>query len=441
MNLLRGKLLGGLLAAALLLVLPSAASAASAAGPVKPCNGSVELCSRTLNNVVLPGSHNSMSAKELGWFRPNQTFSIPNQLRRGARAMLIDTYYGQPRTLPNGTTTVDKLSRAAGSSIGAEMFLCHEVCAWGNSKLIDVFSEIRAFVTANPREVMVFVNQDSVTPTDYARAVEQSGLIDFVYRGSTDNYPTLGEMIDSNQRVAMFAEQQTDGVAWYHEAYDGAVQETPYTFPSSDELSDPELLNESCRELRGGTSATLFLMNHWISRPQNPSEIPPPIISDAELVNSKSALVARARACEARRGFLPNILAVDFFGTGDVVGAARELNGVEAKPFLTISRPRPARVRAGRTARMRVTVSNFGDGASRALRICATAPRRLVRRTACRNIGSLRPGVRRTAVISLRTSPRARGRGAVRLRMATSSRPLNTSSTLTVIPVRRVRGR
>jgi len=440
MNLLRGKLVGSLIAAFVLLAIPSAASAASSSGPVKPCNGSVELCSRTLDQVVLPGSHNSMSASELDWFRPNQTFSIPNQLERGARAMLIDTYYGQRRTLANGTTTVDKLGRAAGSAIGAEMFLCHETCLWGYSNLIDVFSEIRAFLAANPREVMVFVNQDNVTPADYARAVEESGLIDFVYRGSTDEYPTLGVMVDSNQRVVMFAEQQSDGVDWYHKTDSGAVQETPYDFSSWANLFVPEMLNRSCEPGRGGGTGPLFLMNNWVSRPQG-TDIPPPIISDAVIVNSKSALVARARACEARRSKLPNILAVDFFGSGDVVGAARELNDVEPAPFLELGSARPARVRAGGAATFRVNVSNIGDGTSESLRVCATAPRRLIRGSACQNLGALGSGSSRTAVLRVRTLPRASGRGAVNIRMATSSGPLSSRTNLTVVAPRRPRTR
>jgi hypothetical protein len=181
-------------------------------------------------------------------------------------------------------------------------------------------------------------------------------------------------------------------------------------------------------------------MNHWVSGglPLTPLAPDPAL---AEVVNTRQVLVDRARACETVRGEMPTILAVDFFDIGDVVGAARELNGVEAKPFLTISRPRPARTRAGRVARLRVTVSNDGDGAASSLRICATAPRRLVRRTSCRSVGTLQPGTRRTTVISLRTSSRARGRGAVRILMRTSLRPLGTSTALTVTPVRRARGR
>jgi hypothetical protein len=403
-----------------------------------------------------------MSAEELGWIHPNQTYSIPSQLKRGARAMLIDTYYAKPdQSVPAAFKykMFPPPSRENGSAAGATMYLCHVTCQWGASELIPEFRKVRDFLAKNPREVMVFVNEDNVTPSDFARAVEESGLIDFTYKGSTENWPTLQQMIDSNQRVVFLAEQQAAGVDWYHKAYDGPLQETDYSFdrlpskwgkdpaaPESptytgvDKLTDPALLARSCDPNRGDTSGDLFLMNHWVSGglPLTPLAPDPAL---AEVVNTRQVLVDRARACETVRGEMPTILAVDFFDIGDVVGAARELNGVEAKPFLTISRPRPARTRAGRVARLRVTVSNDGDGAASSLRICATAPRRLVRRTSCRSVGTLQPGTRRTTVISLRTSSRARGRGAVRILMRTSLRPLGTSTALTVTPVRRARGR
>jgi hypothetical protein len=39
-------------------------------------------------------------------------------------------------------------------------------------------------------------------------------------------------------------------------------------------------------------------------------------------------IVQRVRRCQRERGMTPNILAVDFAGIGDVVGAARALNGL-----------------------------------------------------------------------------------------------------------------
>jgi hypothetical protein len=326
--------LGVAVIAGLILAAPSGAA-------VAPCNGHPGLCSRTLDRVVLPGTHNSMGAEELGWSAPNQTFSIPGQLERGARAFLIDTYYGRP-VQSNGTTVVQTVDKSEGVETGAPVYLCHYNCTGGASLLEDVFTEIRQFLEENPREVLVFINEDYVGADDFAEVVEASGLIDYTYQRPLDGtWPTLAEMIASRDQVLFLAGDDIGDVPWYHRAYDGPMRETPYTFNAYGEadtalLTSPDLLPDSCRPNRGGNTGGLFLMNHWIL-----GSGVLPIKEFAEVVNTKSALVNRARACEEIRGKLPTILAVDFFGTGDVVGAARELNG------LAVDRPRltPAQIR------------------------------------------------------------------------------------------------
>src|SRR5205823_8772348 len=59
------------------------------------CNGSSALCSRRLNEVIFPGTHNSFAAsEEPGWYFASQTYPIPRQLQDGVRAFLIDIHYG-----------------------------------------------------------------------------------------------------------------------------------------------------------------------------------------------------------------------------------------------------------------------------------------------------------------------------------------------------------
>ena len=59
---------------------------------------------------------------------------------------------------------------------------------------------------------------------------------------------------------------------------------------------------------------------------RRPSPAPRP--SNAILVNSEAALLARAEKCRKERGKVPNVIAVDFAATGDVVRAAAVLNGL-----------------------------------------------------------------------------------------------------------------
>lgn len=393
-----------------------------------------------------------MSAADLGWIWPNHDTSIPEQLRRGARAMLIDTYYAEPapgspfpfkfRTIPD---------RTQGSSANATMYLCHTTCGFGASELIPEFRKIRDFLARHPREVMVFVNQDNVTPSDFARAVEESGLIDFTYKGSTDVWPTLQQMIDSDQRVVFLAEAQAVGVDWYHRAYGGPMQETDYSFtyspskwatdpPSSpvyagvDKLTDPSLLEASCAPNRGGSTGGLFLMNHWVSGSAGKPVEPDPGM--AEIVNTREALVNRARACGTLRGRLPTILAVDFFGIGDTVGAARELNGVEAEAFLELAKPKGVTVKAGRTGAFRLTLSNIGTAPASGVRFCASVPARLAKPRTCVTAPPVPAGGKSAASLRIKTKPTARGRATIKFTTSAAGDTLRTSAALKVTPAK-----
>jgi hypothetical protein len=118
-------------------------------------------------------------------------------------------------------------------------------------------------------------------------------------------------MVETDQRVLVMAENDTTGVPWYHPAF-AVMQETPYAFKDPSEFSN--LPN------RGGTSGSLLLMNHWIE------SVPSPKPSEAAIVNSRDVLMNRIRALRRERGRLPNLVAVDFYATGDLLAVARELN-------------------------------------------------------------------------------------------------------------------
>ncbi len=433
-----------------------ATASTAAANRVAPCNGSSELCSRPFNQVTLPGSHNSMSNAEQNWNMPNQTFTIPHQLERGARAMLIDAHYGKPVNLPGGKTAVADVSQANyNPAAGDRLYLCHASCGMGASDLIETFGQIESFLTANPREVLLFDVEDDVTPEDFEQAVAAGGLDGLIYRGPTtepDGWPTLGQMIASGQRVVFLHESNRPAASWYPYAYGGTMQETPYQWPRNAPnnpenytgvqfLTDPAALPSSCVAGRGGTTGPLFLMNHWVSGDGIPGSpdgtVPKPGLAD--IVNTRQALVNRARACESVRGLKPTILAVDFFGTGDVVGAARELNGVKASPYLELrKRPRSTTVKAGRTAIFRLTLANLGDQTARP-RICATPPKRLAGRKCAP--ATVTTGGTRTVTIKLKTRARARGRGPVSFRITGAGERLTAKASLRVKPKSRSRKR
>jgi hypothetical protein len=306
----------GLVALLSALVVLASVELAAAAGP-RQCNGDAGLCERRLNDVVLPATHNSMSAQALGWQIPNQQVGIPEQLRQGVRGFLIDTYYAHRRA--DGSVVAD-----AAPTPESELYLCHVACQLGATRLVEALRSMRRFLRAHPDNVLVVVNEDHVEPRDFAKVVRRSGLARHLYRGRPGpRWPRLRKMIRRREQVVVLAERDAGAVPWYHEAYAGVLQETPYSWAQPSQLTDPAQWAASCRPNRGGTSGSLFLMNHW-----SPPVAPNPATS--AVVNATDTIVGRALACRQLRGRLPNLVAVDMFQSGGLFEAVRRLNAEPA---------------------------------------------------------------------------------------------------------------
>jgi hypothetical protein len=310
------------------------------------CNGYAALCDRPLDQVAFAATHNSMASVTIpSWLFGQQDGTIQDQLAYGIRGFLIDTYYGFPvkqgvrtdlSSLPKRQLAVQEIgeqavnaaerirSRLGDQNLGArQIYLCHTFCELGAVSLSSALNGLHTYLVENPGAVVIVINQDEgVAPADIERAFDQAGLLDLVYRGPFGPFPTLREMIDSGQRLVVMAENDADHIAWYPLAYSHALQETPFRFSKAEELTEPAQQVESCRSNRGPASAPLFLLNNWVDTS------PAPRASIAAVVNEHSALLQRAQTCQRIRHRLPNLIAVDFYKRGDVLGVVRALNGV-----------------------------------------------------------------------------------------------------------------
>jgi hypothetical protein len=63
------------------------------------------------------------------------------------------------------------------------------------------------------------------------------------------------------------------------------------------------------------------MMNDW-------ADVFPPRRSPNVALTQRGFVLHRARQCESERHRLPNLILTDFYESGDVVGAARALNGL-----------------------------------------------------------------------------------------------------------------
>lgn len=305
------------------------------------CNGHQELCARPYDGVSFPATHNSMSAATTpGWFLAEQPDGVIQQLDHGIRVFLIDSWPGQ-ETQRSGVVATAGSSRKAAlaeaeATYGPEVlasalrlrdslnltprgkvrpYLCHAMCELGSTEWAPLMSEVRAWLDANPREVVTFFVQDEVSPADTAKVVEDAGLMPYVHlQREGEAWPSLGSMIASGKRV-VFLMENTPGGAEYPWLLDAKtfVQDTPFLFRSAEEFS--------CEAFRGQPDSPLFLVNHWVSSTTSR-------VTNAATVNASDVLLTRLRECEQERGRLPNYVAVDFYDRGDLFESVDDLNGV-----------------------------------------------------------------------------------------------------------------
>jgi hypothetical protein len=295
-----------------------------------------------LNEVLFAGTHNSFSAADSpGWFIANQRHTIPRQLEDGIRLFLIDAHWGieapdgQVRTdfnsegrdrnkvakamPPNVLAAAERVAGriGAGEATGPrDVWLCHTVCELGATKMVDSLREIREFLEANPGEVVILFVEPYVKPTEIAKRFREAGLERYVATLDRDDpLPTLGELVESDKRVIVFAEKDADGtVPWYLDGF-SFVQDTPLGAERIGELS--------CRRERGDADSPLLMLNHW-------ADVFPPQLRANRPFQTRRFLRQRLRECERRREMPVNLIAVDFYDQGEVVDVVEELNAERA---------------------------------------------------------------------------------------------------------------
>ena len=255
------------------------------------CNGSKALCDRAFDAVATPTTHNAMSNAEDGWLAPNQSVPVVHQLRDGIRGLMLDTH-------PNADGVPS---------------LCHGNCSFGEKPLTDGLREIATFLQCNPREVVTIIFEAYVTPEETAAAFEESGLVDFVHVQAVGApWPTLGELIDKNERLIALTDDPAGHPDYYEHVWDHAW-DNPYA------AETPEGMK--CEVGRGDPANPIFIFNHFLTAPLADKTL-------AEQVNHNPFVLDRVQACAAQTADFPNFVTVDFYDIGDVFSVTKTLNGL-----------------------------------------------------------------------------------------------------------------
>jgi hypothetical protein len=119
-----------------------------------------------------------------------------------------------------------------------DALLCHTVCEFGATRLLDALAVYREFLDEHRGEVAILFVEPYVPPVEFANAAQRAGLDRYVATLDRDEpLSTLGEHVRSDRRVVVLAEEDADGsVPWYLDGF-SFVQDTPLRATTPDQLS------------------------------------------------------------------------------------------------------------------------------------------------------------------------------------------------------------
>ncbi len=251
------------------------------------------LLPKQYDKVCFLMTHNAMNNTEKGFTLPNQTHSVTNQLKNGVRGLMLDTY--------DGTDGI--------------ALTYHTFALLGSQKLVDVLSEVKDFMLSNPTEIITIIFQNDGGNIQLQKAIDSIGLDDMTYiHNNGESWPTLQTMVDNNQRLVLFVENNKTPRANYLMHAWSTTFDTKYTYKNVSEFDSD--VN------RGGSgSKELFLVNHWL---QNGIGLPDKTL--APQANKRSVVSKRVQDCAADNDHFINFLGVDFYEIGDAKAVVDSIN-------------------------------------------------------------------------------------------------------------------
>jgi hypothetical protein len=281
------------------------------------CNGHAELCGRVYSNVTVVGAHDSFafSSDPLALAR-DQEVDIPTQLGLGVRLLQAQSHT---------------------NSLDGQLHFCHTSCAlFDGGTVVNYLKTVKTWLDANPNEVLtlLFTNPEGQSvSTVWKPAFDAAGITPMAYVPPSvpmknSDWPTLGELIDSDKRVVVFLDSDADpsSVNFILPEFE-MIWETPFSVTDS---TFPCSVNRTSGPL--ATADHSYMINHSL----NINIIPigaGVIISDPEdapTTNSVASIVANVNKCVPLSGANrnPQFLLLDFVNLGQGFAAANQLNGL-----------------------------------------------------------------------------------------------------------------
>ena len=268
--------------------------------------GAVVDKSRPFSDYQWVMSHNSFVTNT--WTgTPNQDLSISEQLARGVRGLMLDTYNNPVQ-------------------------LCHPKSDC-QTTLVAALNTVAAFLAANADAVITIHFEDYANRTAMQNAFNAvPTLKNFVFNpvgrwGGRSQWPTLQEMVNANQRLILITQKPENAGVYASNVY--MFEDEDITVENYWSLGDTAFDHDlSCKTRWASIPlntrqashpdfngwSRLFVMNHYHGVPLSQHS------GDDNEMGGRVGLVDRINGqCKPAAGRDPNFIAVDFVDQGDVL--------------------------------------------------------------------------------------------------------------------------
>ncbi|KAI0972346.1 PLC-like phosphodiesterase [Xylaria arbuscula] len=281
--------------------LPVLALAVSAAAD---CNGNAAYCDKLYSEVTFLGSHNS-GFVGIGP-SDNQLTSVTDQLNEGIRFLTTQTHL-KDNVIEN----------------------CHTSCALLDAgSLQDYLGEVKTWVDGNANDVvtLLITNGDAIDITLFDDAFKAVGLDSYTFVPSDTlalaDWPTLGDLISSGNRVIVFMDYNSDTSKVPY-----ILDEFAYYFETPFDPQEAQLTVCNVDRPAGASAdGRLILANH--NRNVEVLGIDLPDLAQASSTNSVDSITAQSDTCNSLYGRIPNVILLDYVSVGEVLDAQNSLNGL-----------------------------------------------------------------------------------------------------------------
>ncbi|KIM43912.1 hypothetical protein M413DRAFT_442978 [Hebeloma cylindrosporum] len=298
------------LAACALITLSFTFSALGLTIPIKRaqlCNGRAELCERKYGNTTFLASHDSfaVSGNPFALAR-NQEVEVEAQLNLGVRMLQAQSHISLQTLFDGGTV---------------EAYL----------------NKVKHFLDRHPNEVLTFVftNPENLSVQKVWKPIfDKTGFTNMAYVPpqpimSRDDWPTLGEMIESGKRVVIFMDKGADSrtepavdfiLPQFKMLWEDKFDPTNNKFPCKvDRTAGPLAPSQQLNLINHNLNVNILPIGRGILIPDR---------LNSPKTNGVNAIVSHSAHCapyvEDRN---PNFVMLDFVNVGQGMEAVNRLNG------------------------------------------------------------------------------------------------------------------